>query len=724
MNRIANLPRMIRGRVVRSLINRYGDRVKSFAHGVETRLERAWEWKRRYFQAMPSDGEMTAFLRRNGWTGFYPYLLKQKRGDFGRRNFTPGDRDALSNRLRTQFPQEVARIIAQAEKVVSGEFDLLGSGPVDMRRSRSGPGYRIDWNRDPISGERYPTIFSHWRWNPFKMRRGNADVKGPWELTRCQHFPLLGQAYWLTGDERYTECYARTIEDFIRCNRPGIGVHWACPMDVALRTVSWLIGLSYFQGAPALGSLWWRRFLKSLVQHGRHITNNLEFGTLEGRVIVSNHGLANLFGLYWLGLNFSGLDAGCVWRGIAETGLEQQIRLQLLDDGGGFESSIPYHRLVTEIFLSAYALAQHHGFSFSDEYRRRLLNALRFIKALRQDGGRQPQIGDADNGRAHILSGYGVWEEEQENMDHLLVAGAVVLGCPDLAEGIDPRFQLEALFWRDLGDPESKPTPLSAVEPGVLFDDAGIAVLRRKDAYALMSNSVCGTFGIGNHKHNDQLAIEWVLGDQPLLVDAGSYTYTQDPAARNWFRSTRQHNTLQIDDQEQNGLDSSALFRLVQQGGPIWECPWQDADGRWGVRARNTAYSRLSGAPNHIRGIIMSSDGQLVIDDQIENADGHELRWCFIVHPSVSVELSGNIATLTGRRSAVIEAPDWANWVVEPAWYSRGYGVRQQTKALVMTATSIQRVVFVARQKIEPNPLRSTAALQLADAFWQKYSAS
>jgi hypothetical protein len=617
------------------------------------------------------------------------------------------------------------RIIAQAEKVVSGEFDLLGSGPVDMRRGRSGPGYWIDWNRDPISGERYPAVFSHWRWNPFKMRRGNADVKGPWELTRCQHFPLLGQAYWLTGDERYAECYARTIEDFIRCNRPGIGVHWACPMDVALRTVSWLVGLSYFQGSPTLSVFWWRRFLKSLVQHGRHITNNLEFGTLEGRVIVSNHGLANLFGLYWLGLNFSGLDAGCVWRGIAETGLEQQVRLQLLYDGGGFESSIPYHRLVTEMFLSAYALAQHHGLSFSDEYRRRLVSALRFIKALRQEGGRQPQIGDADNGRAHILSGYGEWEVEQENMDHLLVAGATVLDCPELIKGIADKYHVEACFWRDQGDRHAEQKiPLDPVPAACLFPNSGIAVIRQGEAYALMSNSVCGTFGIGNHKHNDQLAVEWVLGDQPLLVDAGSYTYTQNPEARNWFRGTRQHNTLQIDGQEQNGLDPAALFRLEQYGDSVWERPWQDAEGCWGVRARNTAYSRLPGAPSHVRGIIMTVDGRLVIDDQIENALGHELRWCFIVHPSVSVELSGNIAILTGRRIAVIEAPDWANWVVEAAWYSRGYGVRQQTSALVMTATSIQRAVFVAHQQIEPNPLGGAAALQLADAFWQKYTAS
>lgn len=703
----------------------HAERLKDLLHHCETVQERIWEWKHYLFPDVPSDGEMTALLRRNGWTGFYAFLIKQKRGDFGRRNFLPSNRIAVVNRLRTEHPEEVDRIIRQAERLQSGEYDLLGSGPVDMRRGKSGPGYAIDWRRDPISGESYTSVFSHWRWNPFVFRRGNADVKGPWELTRCQHFPLLGQAYWLTNDERYANLYAQTILDFIRHNPPGLGVHWACPMDVSLRMISWMAGLSFFQGSKALGFGWWRKFLKSLVQHGRHVAHNLEFGTLNGKIIVSNHGLTNLFGLYWLALNFSGLDAGCVWRGFAESGLEHQITLQVLDDGGCFESSIPYHRLVTEIFLSAYVLSVHHRQPLSETYRTRLLLALRFIKSLRQVGGRQPQIGDADNGRGHIFSGYGAWESEQENMDHLLVAGALVLGCPELAADIDPRYGIEEIFWRDPGDPEPIGSTLPSVEQAQFFPNSGLAVLRNNATYVLMSNSECGTFGIGNHKHNDQLSIEWVLGDQPMLVDAGSYTYTQDPEARNYFRSTRNHNTLQIDDHEQNGLDPLALFRLVQHGTPSWEAIQQDVTGAWGVRAMSTAYSRLSESAVHIRSIIVTAEGQFIIDDRIEGPGDHGLRWCFVIHPSVEAELSENKVILKGSRTAVFEAPDWAVWSLEPAWYSRGYGVRQPTQAMVLNAQSIRRAVFIARELndvYERNSLiesHSPSAINMADRFWK-----
>ena len=79
-----------------------------------------------------------------------------------------------------------------------------------------------------------------------------------------------------------------------------------------------------------------------------------------------------------------------------------------------------------------------------------------------------------------------------------------------------------------------------------------MTVMRRNDDYLLITNGIVGTGGFGNHKHNDLLSFEYHAAGAAVIVDPGSYVYTSDPDARNLFRSTRSHNTLSVDDQEQN----------------------------------------------------------------------------------------------------------------------------------------------------------------------------
>ena len=71
--------------------------------------------------------------------------------------------------------------------------------------------------------------------------------------------------------------------------------------------------------------------------------------------------------------------------------------------------------------------------------------------------------------------------------------------------------------------------------------------MRSASHYLLASNGIVGTKGFGNHKHNDQLSFEYHAAGVPLIVDPGSFVYTSDFDARNLFRSTASHNTLQID---------------------------------------------------------------------------------------------------------------------------------------------------------------------------------
>jgi len=267
--------------------------------------------------------------------------------------------DAAIERLRLRHPDLVDSTIAAASRVLRHQFDLLGSAPYipdDPDRAAGPDGYRpIDWYLDPVSGLRFPRAVALAEWDLERLRPGRADIKLPWELARCQHWAVLGQAYRLTRDDCFALEIAHELADFMDANPVGTAVNWACTMDVALRAVSWAIGLELVRTCPALTPDFWQRAYEALFDHGAFIEGHLE-NTYE---VTSNHFLSNVVGLFFLSAVFADLPRGRTWDRQCRAWLTQELQVQVLHDGADYESSVPYHRLVTELFLGAVRLADH-----------------------------------------------------------------------------------------------------------------------------------------------------------------------------------------------------------------------------------------------------------------------------------------------------------------------------------------------------------------------------
>ena len=56
---------------------------------------------------------------------------------------------------------------------------------------------------------------------------------------------------------------------------------------------------------------------------------------------------------------FADLAQGVEWTAFARAALEHEMDVQVLPDGADYESSVPYHRLVAELFLGAARSAEH-----------------------------------------------------------------------------------------------------------------------------------------------------------------------------------------------------------------------------------------------------------------------------------------------------------------------------------------------------------------------------
>lgn len=538
---------------------------------------------------------------------------------------------ALRGPVRAALPTVVAwegaleaereSILARAEALLAHRFELLGSGPTDL-------GSPIPWTADFKTGATWP--LDHISRVPI-VRGDGSDIKVPWELSRAQHLPLLAAAHRLTGDQRFLDELGAQLRSWIAANPIERGPNWACTMDVAIRAANWLAALALLEERPA----WLDAVAASLLLHGRFIRSHLEWGVVRG-----NHYLSDVVGLLPVAALFSASDEGRRWAQWAAGQLEAEMLHQVRDDGCDHEMSIPYHRLVCELFVCG---AQHAETlcpgALSGDFHERLRRMLQFAADYTRPDGRAPQIGDADDGRYLPLGDYGA----------------------------DPRDHRH--LFRQAGR-------APAAQGHAAYPDGGYYVMRHDDLWAMVRCGDVGLEGVGGHAHNDQLSFELCLGEQPLIVDPGAYVYTPDPAARNAFRSTAAHSTLQVDGREQNPLRSDYLFALEDRT-HARALAWA-ADG---PRAAFAGEHRGFEPVIHRRRLDFDGvTGTLAIVDEVTG--GERLQWSFPLAPGAEISHEGRRATLRWPSATLTVEAEGVEWAVERGWVSPGYGRRQPAPVL------------------------------------------
>lgn len=638
--------------------------------------------------------------------------------------------------LLRREPERCRRTIARAQRISRHEFQMLGSSafvPRDPDRPRGtapfAPDYEpIDWTLDPVSGLRFPRGVPYREWKLYEMRPGLADIKLPWELARCQHWPVLAQAYLLSGESAFAAEIGQQLIDFGSSNPVGFGIHWTCTMDVALRAANWAIALRLLRGAPEEHfplSLWEYAFAE-LFTHGAFIRANLE----NHYEVTSNHYLSNVVGLYFVAQAFADLDVGREWASFARDSLEQEIDVQVLADGADFESSIPYHRLVAELFLGGARLADIAGTPLSDHYRTRLGAMTDYLASVLRPDGAMPQVGDADDGRLHVFSDYGDWRPQDPR--HLFGPAGRTLRTERWQPYEGESAHWETTWWGF--DPPTieaadqvadQPPQLPAI--GRHFEQAGVAVFRDGGQYLAITNGVVGTRGFGNHKHNELLSFELHLQGRPLIVDPGSFVYTGDPDARNRFRGTGFHNTLRIDGVEQNELPTQWLFRLMEAAHPE-TLGFRIADEFVEHLGRHRGYERLSSPVRHERAFrFLRGPGALLILDRLIGEGEHTLTWHFHTAPGVEFcrESSLRLGLDPTGMGLVLDHPPELSGDPVASEYSPSYGVRVpcmavdlSTRVALTKRTSWRFVIadpnWLAREatSVDQHYLEMTAALR------------
>lgn len=647
--------------------------------------------------------------------------------------------------LEEVLPQSEEAIIRDADEICAHNFDLLGSGKRNVSelaswRVKELTGFQanrmggntetgkladyqgIAWHRDFKTGIEWAPSVLH---SDIVIIKGDgSDIKVPWELSRFQHLPTLGKSYWLTGDERYAGEFVNEIEDWIESNPPLYGVNWACTMDVAIRAVNWIWGYHFFKESRQITNEFLLKFLKSLLIHGRHIRGNLE---RSWRSINGNHYLSDIVGLVYLGVMFPEFKEAKKWHDFGIEELIKEMERQVYPEGVHYEGSISYNKLVTELFLSATLLCIKNGITFPKWYMERLERMIEFVMYYTKPDGTAPQIGDNDDGRLHILANYGSWNR----LDHryLLAIGAVLFNRPDFKQAAG-EFHEES-FWL-LGEEGLKKfcelsdqgIPISSKA----FPYGGFHIMRNENLYWIVDCVPADPKAPSGHKHNSRLSFELFAYDKSFIVDPGAYIYTANKDMRNLFRSTRYHNTVVVDGEEQNRFDENELFSLGRAAA-VRVNHWEATEEYDILDAEHSGYKMLKNPVTHRRLIFFNKrEGYWVVKDILTGRGFHHFDLYFHFAP-LEIELDSDFPLVVktrvqGANLAIIPLEiEGISVELLKGWVSYRYAVkvkapiaRYSKKSLA--PTSFCNVIYPCKAEIEIGRIREkvqgAASLKLA----------
>lgn len=442
----------------------------------------------------------------------------------------------------------------------------------------------------------------------YKNSEDIGEIRYTWEINRCQFFITLAMDYKCNKNNN---SYILLKKHFYSWNKENpflIGVNWSSPMEIAIRAYQWLITYSII--IDSCDMKFKKDLMNGIINSIIHVMKNLSLYSSANNHLIIESAISGIVGkivepLYkqeWLQKSYQILS--------------KELKRQVFEDGVSKEQATHYHAFVLDMLLQYNTILKTFHMKVLDE--ELLYKMSEFLKYILFDESKKCiEIGDSDD--AYIIN----FGKAKENYYRYILAfaSAYFNGC--FLENIDSYLELQ------LFNLEIKSKEKIKVDEVKLFKDGGYAIIR-KNFKILFDFGELGFDKIKAHGHADALSVIIYYKNTPICIDAGTYIYNSDDKWRNYFRSTKMHNTLTISDKSQSEMAGPFLWKKASNS-KLEEYSYENNIIK--ISASNDGYLPIS---LHNRTIIYyEEDDILVICDHIEKGEG---KVSFLVDPSVCIE--------------------------------------------------------------------------------------
>ncbi|CRK81182.1 alginate lyase family protein [Neobacillus massiliamazoniensis] len=405
------------------------------------------------------------------------------------------------------YQEDIKRVKETAEQVVNQVFIFQEAW--DMERTNIPVAFndKIDWSHIPFQ-----------------------DPEWTYMLNRHHFFVPLGQAYLLTGDERFAQTFCEQMSDWIDSNPKQVNtasLTWRT-IDAAIRCSNWIKAYDYFKNSPYFTVQLFEKMLLSLFEHAEYLAS--DFTNWKA---ISNWGVIENKALFELSVFLQEMQQASVWRTLSLERLKKTASLQIMKDGMHWEQSPMYHNEVLLCYLRTVQLSQNNRI----EIDRFILDAARKMAYadlhMAKPNHRQPMKGDSDNfDLRDILTRTAMIFKDSR----LKFGGYAALDFNNMWE-----FGLKGIeVFKSLS--VEKPKDLSRG-----FEDSGNFFMRSSwDENTLYLYFHCGPLG-GGHGHADIFHLDVHAYGKDLLTDLGRFNYSDSYSQRKELKRAFAHNTTLVD---------------------------------------------------------------------------------------------------------------------------------------------------------------------------------
>lgn len=386
----------------------------------------------------------------------------------------------------------------------------------------------------------------------------NPNARQDQELLRFgTWWDIMAKQYYATGNEDYARCCMLYLHDFIRStfliergeantfgrwsaaqkNAPNgklLFGGYSVTLDASARASGIAKNFHYIMNSEYLTPEIFTTFLKYFRKMGEHFVDDIWGGSENG----GNWGTAQTNGHFAIMAFFPEIADIDTWSEAISVHLASATSNTVNADGSSHELSHSYtsYALGTQLNVKTMSEDMHLDFDYSESLKQRILNLTKYMMRMALPGGCDPQYGDAGSyTRSYVSERFkfvGDWLKDPE----------LLWMAYDGKQGKKPEYT--SYFY-----PYGKTL---AMRTG--WSDYDLYLHTTADA------------AMGTHSHWDDGGIIVSAYGNYLLSDQGYNGYLVDNIPHRWLVSSRGHNTVEINDYNQNSATPNNMDTTLNKG--------------------------------------------------------------------------------------------------------------------------------------------------------------